>query len=62
MGKSFIERRYTVHKGTHQRIIVKDTKGLVWEITYAEPWPTDAVVLDLFKHEKRRFEPHYYMR
>jgi len=66
--KSFIESRYHPYKWNntydelHERIVVQDKKGLVWEITYAEPFPTDEEVLKLFKENKKAFEPHYYKR
>ena len=63
MQKIFIESRREINKGKHQRIIVQDHKGLVWEMVSAEPFPPDKDILNDFrKNKKTYFKPHYYSR
>lgn len=55
-----VERR-KINDGKHERIIVEH-RGRVYELTSAEPFPNDDEVKEIWKDERKVFEPHYYMR
>ena len=57
--KSMIEVSITPHPTSdHHQLVLVEWKGQVYALTYAEPFPTEKEIRELWRHERKAFRPY----